>query len=220
MIEQLTELIRGVLMYILFFLNSFSSVVTQDSAVSVSSVVIEKKEASQSAHFEDISQVPLVVNTTSSPQFISNFVSPPPAQYQIEDHPSGQEGFYVLKNAPWEPMSTVEELNKAVNIYRQTHQLNTLEIEQNLCLISQQRALEANETFSHERFGEHVENGDYDYVKFNVIGENLWDGSFSGVHIVEYGWDKSVGHRANLQGDWQRGCAGIFEETAVFIFAK
>lgn len=141
-------------------------------------------------------------------------------KYQMEDHPSGEEGFYVLKNAPSEPMTTVEELNMAVINYRKAHGFGELYIDSQLCDIAHQRAIEANSEFSHAKFSEHVKAGDYNYTGFNTISENLWDGSFSGVHIVEFGWDRSPGHRANLQGDWTRGCGGVFKTTATYVFAN
>lgn len=140
--------------------------------------------------------------------------------YQLEPDPDGKEGFFIIKSAPSETMSTVESLNSAVNNYRQTHNLNQLYIDPQLCEIAYQRAVEIDQEFSHEQFAQHVEAGDYNYTGFNSIGENLWQGSFTGVHIVEFGWDKSPGHRDNLQGDWSRGCAGIFKINATFIFAR
>lgn len=142
------------------------------------------------------------------------------SRYQLEQHPSGKEGFFVLKNTPSENMTTRDELNDAVNQYRITHGLNELYIDPQLCDIAYQRAQEASQDFSHQRFSEHVDAGDYDYTGFNRIGENLWSGSFSGVHIVEFGWDRSPGHQANLQGEWSRGCGGIYDVAVAFIFAR
>lgn len=140
--------------------------------------------------------------------------------YQLEAHPNGEEGHYIMRNAPKETMSTVEELNQAMNNYRRSHNLSELFIDPQMCQIAAQRAEEANQHFSHDEFKAHVENGDYDYTGFTQIGENLFDGSFSGVHIVEFGWDQSPSHRPNMHRDWTRGCGGVFASTAVFIFAK
>lgn len=171
---------------------------------------------------------------TPSPTPFSGSVSKPPNQkksipttqpanpqnYKLEPDPEGKEGFYVMKYAPSETMASVEELNQAINSYRQAHNLNTIYIDPQLCEIATRRALEIAKDFSHDKFGEHVSNGDYDYTGFNQIGENLWQGEFSAVHIVEFGWDQSPGHRANLQGNWSRGCAGVNGVNAVFIFAN
>jgi uncharacterized protein YkwD len=139
--------------------------------------------------------------------------------YQLEPCDEGEEeGCYMIRDAPSETMSTVEELNLAVKQYRKSHNFNELTIDQNICQIAETRAHEVDAQFSHDGFSSHVENGDYDFLGFSTIAENLWQGSFSAVHIVEYGWDKSDGHRANLQGNWSRGCAGIFEDNAIFIF--
>jgi len=154
---------------------------------------------------------------TSSPRLVPH-ETPSGPNYELEPDPQGREGFYIMKAKPDETMATVEELNQAVNLYRQTHNLNQLQIEDSLCLIANERAHEIQEEFSHDRFGQHVQAGDYNHTGFSRIGENLWQGSFSGVHIVEFGWDKSPGHRANLLGDWSKGCAGVFQTNAVFIF--
>lgn len=159
-------------------------------------------------------------SSSISPQQPTAYPSPAGPNYQLEPDPQGREGFYVMKSKPEEHMSSVDELNQAVNQYRATHNLSQLYIDPQLCDIALQRATEIEENFSHDQFATHVENGDYTYTGFNSIGENLWQGKFSGVHIVEYGWDQSPGHRSNLQGDWTRGCAGIYLENAVFTFAR
>ncbi len=141
--------------------------------------------------------------------------------YQLEPCENDDEvGCYMIRNAPSETMSTVDDLNLAVNAYRSNHNLSQMFIDQQLCEVADIRAKEVEEEFSHAKFGEHVENGDFDYIGFHTIAENLWQGSFSAVHIVEFGWDKSDGHRANLQGSWNRGCAGIHGINAVFIFVN
>lgn len=140
--------------------------------------------------------------------------------YHIEPDPDGKEGFYVMKSIPDEHMSSVDELNQAVNQYRSNHHLQVLYIDPQLCEIATARAIEIDSEFSHDQFSSHVNAGDYYYTGYNAIGENLWQGQFSGVHIVEFGWDRTVGHRANLQGDWSRGCAGIYQTNAVFIFVR
>jgi len=142
------------------------------------------------------------------------------ANYQLEPIEGGEEGHYVLKNVPNETMSTVDELNTAMNDYRAAHGLPRLNIDEQMCQIAEQRAIEANEIFSHEKFREHLHAGDYDFTGFRVMGENLFDGSLSGVHIVEYGWDQSPRHRPNMHRDWTRGCAGIYKSTAAYLFAK
>lgn len=140
--------------------------------------------------------------------------------YVLEPCPGGEEDCYNLINVPYEKISTVQELNTAVNQYRINHGLNTLYIDPQICQIASQRAPELVTEFSHDRFSQHVSEGDYDFTGFSVIGENIWMGSMSGVHIVEYGWDRSPGHRENLQGNWSRGCAGIYDIYATFIFIK
>jgi len=167
--------------------------------------------------------VPFVIPPSSKPpppQPSSSPPSPSGPKYQLEADPDGQEGFYIMKNTGFETMATVTELNQAVNNYRYDHHLSALYIDPQLCDIATSRSQEIHTQFSHDAFAAHVSAGDYNYVGFSSIGENLWQGSFSAVHIVEFGWDRSPGHQANLKGDWTRGCAGIFDTNAVFVFAR
>lgn len=155
-----------------------------------------------------------------TPQLTDDVTSEPQMGFQIEPHPDGDPNHFILKNVTAQPMTTVDELNQAVNNFRHTHNLNQLVIPEDLCEIANKRAIEASTDFSHRQFEESVQKGEYNYVSFELIGENLWQGSLSGVHIVEFGWDKSPGHRQNLLRNWDRGCAGVFETTAVFVFAR
>lgn len=185
--------------------------------------LVEYHLVSQSlAQNQQLNQLPTPTKTptpVSSNSPTQTQPEPPTENYLLESHPSGEEGFYVLKNAQPEEMATPAEIDAAVNQYRRGHNLNQLSIDDQICIIAQDRAREAAEEFSHDKFGEHVSNGDYSFANFSRLGENLWQGSMSGVHIVEFGWDRSPGHRANLQGNWSRGCAGVFETTVAYIFA-
>ena len=141
----------------------------------------------------------------------------PAESYVIE---SVGEGFYKMSNVPEEPMTTLAELNTAVNQFRAAHGQGALGIDSHLCQFADQRAHEVKEDFSHDLFSKHIDEGIADGWGFRHFGENIWQGKFSGVHIVEYGWAKSPGHYAALVGDWTKGCGGVFEEQAVFIFAR
>lgn len=216
LLERIINTIKGALLFLALSLN----------IPSTSLPTLYQRTGSGSATTKTVT-TPQPSNTHTLPKPVSTPTPSPPLLpannspgYQLEPHPSGEEGVFVLKNVLPEPMSTEDELNAAVNAYRQTHSLNILQIDPQLCDIARQRAVEAETEFSHAKFESHVENGDYNHVGFLVIGENLWQGSFSGVHIVEFGWDQSPGHRANLQGNWSRGCGGIHQQTAAFIFAR
>jgi uncharacterized protein YkwD len=130
------------------------------------------------------------------------------------------DGFYQMNNAPEEQMATVEELNIAVNEFRKAQSRNQLEIDFNLCEFAKFRALEIADDFSHAGFSRYIESGKTDDFGFRRYGENIWSGPMMGVHIVEYGWAKSPGHYQALVGDWTKGCAGIYDVYAVFIFAR
>lgn len=216
--EAVQRITSAVLLLLMALLQPLA---IETSETNISAAVPQSNASASAVLFESPlpRQTPTqTASPASTPIVPVAIATPATEQYVMEDHPNGQDGFYVLKNAPSEPMSTVDELNQAVNNYRRTHGLNELFIDEQICQIAHQRAVEANQFFSHDGFSEHVKNGDYDYTGFKRISENLWDGSFSGVHIVEFGWDRSPGHRANLQGPWNRGCGGIFETTAAFIF--
>lgn len=145
----------------------------------------------------------------------------PQPKYQLSPcEDDAPEGCYTMRDVPFEEMATAEELNYALNNYRQAHGLNKINIDPQICQLANQRALEVSTNFSHDGFRNHIENGDYDFTGFQSIAENLWQGSFSAVHIVEYGWDNSEGHRANLQGKFSRGCAGVYATNAVYIFVN
>ena len=134
--------------------------------------------------------------------------------------PTDREGFFDLKYAPAEPMSTVSELNQAVNEFRKAHGQNWLEIDSGLCSFADRRAHEISEDFSHDGFSKYFESEGIDTWGFTAFGENIWMGEFMGVHIVEYGWVKSPGHYEALVGEWTKGCAEIYDKYAVFIFAR
>ncbi len=125
-------------------------------------------------------------------------------------------------NLPPDPrMSTPEELNTAMNDYRKAHNVQQVTKNDLLCDIAQKRAEEqlANGGLDgHAGFNKYGENQD----EFFRMGEVLFGGVQPqyGVHIVEYGWDRSLtGHKEAIQNpSWNHGCGGIAGYYAVFIF--
>lgn len=128
------------------------------------------------------------------------------------------EGLYVICNTTNEQMATVSELNSAQNAYRVSHGLNTLTINDGLCKIAATRAKEISTNFSHDGFESAVERSGI--TDKSAFGENIASGPLSAVHFIEWSWDKSPGHQANMLGDWSDGCAGVYDRYTVFIFAK
>ena len=127
------------------------------------------------------------------------------------------EGEYVICNVVPEKMTTVGELNSAQNEYRRDQGLNTLGIDAALCTVASQRAKDISTNFSHDGFEAAIDrNG----VNRSAIGENIASGPLSGVHFVQWAWDRSPGHRENMLRDWSVGCGGVYGKFAVFIFAK
>lgn len=127
------------------------------------------------------------------------------------------EGEYVICNVVPEKMTTVDELNAAQNDYRRDQGLNTLGVDAILCTVAGERAKEISTNFSHDGFESTIERND---VNRSAVGENIASGPLSGVHFVQWAWDRSTGHRENMLRDWSAGCAGVYNKFAVFIFAK
>ncbi len=134
---------------------------------------------------------------------------------KLDEHTS------LSKFAADDRMSTVDELNQAMNQYRITHNLPSLSFDSLLCNMAQTRAdqLQANGALDgHAGFGPLAHN----QQSFNTLDEVTFGGvnKVSGVHIVEWGWDTSLTghHDAISDPQWKEGCAGINGLFAVFIF--
>ncbi|KKU88424.1 MAG: hypothetical protein UY16_C0007G0005 [Candidatus Gottesmanbacteria bacterium GW2011_GWA2_47_9] len=125
---------------------------------------------------------------------------------------------------PDDHMSTADELFEAANNYRKAQNLPVYEKNEVLCSIAQSRAIEQEKLGrldNHEGFKKYYDN----QTSFWVIDEVLFDGAgkpLSGVHIIEYGWDRSLtGHREPFQDrTLTHGCGGIAGYFAVFIFGS
>jgi len=118
-------------------------------------------------------------------------------------------------------MSTSDELFEAMNNYRIAHSVSILQKSDKLCSIAQNRASEQEEggkLDGHAGFEKYAK----DQQEFSVMGEVLFGGAQPqyGVHIVEFGWDRSLtGHKEAISDpSWQYGCGGIAGYFAVFIF--
>lgn len=118
-------------------------------------------------------------------------------------------------------MSTPDELFEAMNNYRSSHNVSVLQKSDTLCSIAQNRA---NEQITNGGLDGHAGFEKYtkEQQEFSVMGEVLFGGAqpVYGVHIVEFGWDRSLtGHKEAIQDpSWQYGCGGIAGYYAVFIF--
>ena len=120
-------------------------------------------------------------------------------------------------------MATVEELNNAMNNYRQIRNLPNITIDQKLCEIAQIRAENQSENGgldNHAGFDSQFQSQD----KFYQMGEVLFGGSqpVTATHIVEWGWDQSLtGHKEAISDpSWTDGCGGVSGYFAVFIFGR
>jgi uncharacterized protein YkwD len=136
---------------------------------------------------------------------------------KLDEHTS------LSKFASDDRMSTVDELNQAMNQYRRTHNLPTLTFDSLLCNMAQTRAdqLQAfGKLDTHAGFGDLA----HGQQSFNTLDEVLFGGvnKVSGTHIVEWGWDTSLTghHEAISDPRWKEGCGGINGLFAVFIFGE
>lgn len=119
-------------------------------------------------------------------------------------------------------MSTTDELFDAMNSYRRAHNVQAITKNDLLCSIARNRAneqLARGDLDNHAGFDKYAQ----DQEEFYRMGEVLFGGVQPqyGVHIVEYGWDRSLtGHKEAIQNPtWNHGCGGIAGYFAVFIFA-
>lgn len=118
-------------------------------------------------------------------------------------------------------MSTSEELNSALNSYRQAHNLPQFARNDVLCEIALKRANELKELGqldSHAGFEKYARGQQtYDTMDEIIQGGVI---PLSGVHLIEWGWDRSVtGHRDTLQSrELTDGCAAVSGLFAVAIF--
>ena len=136
--------------------------------------------------------------------------------WKLVSDPEKEGQFIICNSQTGSQMGTASELNAALNNYRVVHQLNALIIDNTLCSIAAERAVEISQNFSHDGFEAAVERHNLQ----KSAGENLASGPLGAVQFVEWSWDKSPGHKANMLSDWNEGCAGVFDRFAVFIFAK
>lgn len=120
-------------------------------------------------------------------------------------------------------MSTVDELNEAMNQYRIGHQLPTLYPDPTLCSIAKTRAdqqLALGHLDGHAGFPALANQ----QQKYSTMAEVLFGGvePIYGVHIVEWGWDRSLtGHKETISDPkWHSGCGGIAGYFAVFEFGN
>lgn len=124
--------------------------------------------------------------------------------------------------APDDHMSTKDELNQAMNIYRQSHEIPILTFDSLLCQIAKTRAgqLEESGKLSHAGFSDLAQNQN----SFYNMAEVIFGASqpTSGIHIVEWGWDRSLTghHEAISDPKWNEGCGATAGFFAIFVFGK
>src|SRR3990167_3191478 len=136
--------------------------------------------------------------------------------WKLVPDPEKEGQFIICNSQTGNQMGTASELNVALNNYRVAHGLNALTIDNTLCSMAAERAVEISQNFSHDGFEAAAER----HNLHKSAGENIASGPLTAVQFVEWSWDKSPGHRANMLSEWDEGCGGIFDRFAVYIFAK
>ncbi len=118
-------------------------------------------------------------------------------------------------------MSTPDELFAAINDYRKAHGVQQVQKNDLICGIAQSRANEQQtngDLDGHAGFNKFFQNQE----EFPRMGEVLFGGGQPqlGVHIVEYGWNRSLtGHKEAISDpNWNYGCGGIAGYFATFVF--
>lgn len=109
----------------------------------------------------------------------------------------------------------VSQITAAVNQYRQQHSLPPLQETPDICEVAQKRAQEASQNFSHEGFIEAVK-----YLDYQKVAENLWQGTPFELQRIIKGWEESLSHKHNMEGEYNFGCGARFDNTAAFIFVR
>jgi len=116
---------------------------------------------------------------------------------------------------------TGEQLFAAVNEYRKSHNLSTLEIDSVLCDNLVERYLSIKEpNAGHKGYEEWIKNEGIDTnPKYGVIGELYIKDTSTAQNAVAW-WDESPGHKSTLMmKDMKYGCAYANEGTGVVIMA-
>lgn len=130
------------------------------------------------------------------------------------------DGTYTMKIQMDDRMSTVPELFEALNNYRNTKGKSSLAWDERLASYAQERAnyICANGGDGHAGFYKFLEEGGYDKLGFNGLGENQGRMKLIGVHLVEWMYAQSPGHERNQLGPWSHAGVGITEYCSVVIF--
>lgn len=155
-------------------------------------------------------QTQIVQNKSNQP-LCKNVTEP----WKLVPDPEKEGQFIICNSQTGNKMATADELNLALNNFRVAHGLNALRIDGTLCAIAGERAREISQNFSHDGFEAAIERHNLQ----KSSGENIASGPLTSVQFVEWSWDKSPGHRANMLADWSEGCGGVFDRFAVYIFA-
>ncbi len=135
-------------------------------------------------------------------------------------------GLYRTYVANDPTMGTPEEILRALNNYRKSHNTGELRSDAGLCQLAQKRAEEQEKLGnldSHKGFSDYMADPNH-WKELNVtaIGENASYGYvLSGVHLIEWIFDSDIEHRENqLNPNWNLSCAGISGVTVDIIFGK
>lgn len=131
------------------------------------------------------------------------------------------DGSYTMKVDMDDRMSTSPELFEALNNYRSVKGKSSLAWDDRLTGYAQERAqfICENGGDGHAGFYDFINNqGGYDKLGFNGLGENMARMKLTGVHLVEWIYSQSPGHEKNQLGPWSHMGVGISEYCSVVIF--
>lgn len=157
---------------------------------------------------------------TTKPKVADSTVSNSGSDAEWGKATKNPDGSYTMKIKMDDRMSTAPELFEAINNYRNTKGKSSLAWDDRLAGYAQERAnyICTNGGDGHAGFYKFLEEGGYDKLGFNGLGENQGRMKLIGVHLVEWMYAQSPGHEKNQLGPWSHMGVGISEYCSVVIF--
>lgn len=164
-------------------------------------------------------------NQTPTSQVSNSYVNNP----ELKDAAWGEpiqvgENRYSMKIGMDPAMATPQEIFEALNAYRNTKGVGSLNWDEKLAALARERVLEVpNETVAHEGFRRRMsESGFWDEYEINGAGENASSGyRLNGVHLIEWMYASDSGHDSNqLNINWTHVGIAVSGSNSVLIFGN
>lgn len=173
--------------------------------------------------------VRVIIKPTTAPK--PTYVAPLQNKAPVDTEPWGiakkiGDHSYTIKLGSDERMGTPREIYDALNVYRHTKGVGTLNWDDTLARYAQVRAeyfKSIHTTDEHKGLNDYLDNQD-GFVKLahNRIGENSYfGGPLLGVHVIEWLFASSAEHNANqLDHEWNDVGVGVTDTSINLIFGS